>query len=272
MSTQNGTFRLGGYPPARLAKRGVSIVLVLVVWWALTVVGVPTLPTPTEVAAQFGNTLGSAIYWNAIGLSVARVYLAFVLAALLAVPLGLLMGWSQPFSDLTFPSFEMLRPIPPIAWLPATILVMPILQVWVGFSTFQVRTAVVFITFLGAFFPILLNTIDGMQDVDEEFSRAADSLGADERQIFRHVYLPSSLPYIHTGMVVGMGLAWVNLVAAEMLAGAGIGYLTWSAYTGGNYAAIIVGMITIGVLGYASSAVLRALGGYFLRWQPENGG
>lgn len=269
MSTQDATFHLAGYPPARIAKRTVSILLVLAVWWTLTVLGFPTLPTPVAVVTQFVAMIGAASYWNAVLISVVRVYLAFVAAVALAVPLGLLMGWSQPFADLTFPSFEMIRPIPPIAWLPATILVIPTLTVALGIATVELKLSVLYITFLGAFFPILLNTIDGMKSVDVEFSRAAESLGAQRKHVFRHIYLPASLPSIHTGMVVGMGLAWVNLVAAEMIAGGGLGYITWSSYTAGDYPRIIVGMISIGVLGYGSSALLRTLGERLLVWQEK---
>jgi NitT/TauT family transport system permease protein len=267
MSTQDTTVRLGGYPPARLGKRAGSILLLLAVWWGLTVVGFPTLPTPTAVATRFAELLGTRTFWSAALASTTRVYVAFVAAVLVAVPLGLLIGWSRPFADLTYPSFELIRPIPPIAWLPATILVMPVLTVAVGGGSLRVKTSVLFITFLGAFFPVLLNTIDGMRGVETDYSRAAESLGADPRHVFRHVYLPASLPAIHTGMVVGMGLAWVNLVAAEMIAGGGLGYITWSAYTAGSYPTIIVGMIAIGALGYGSSALLRALGDWLLGWQ-----
>ncbi|MFT4889246.1 MAG: NitT/TauT family transport system permease protein [Halobacteriales archaeon] len=258
------------YPPDRLAKRGASIAAVFVVWGVITAVGVPTLPSPRAVADQLVALLGTPGYWSAVTVSLTRVYLAFAMAVLTAVPLGILMGWSQPFADLTFPSFEMLRPIPPIAWLPASILIMPTLTVWFGVGSVEIKTNVIFITLLGAFFPILLNTIDGMQDVETEFPRAAKSLGAERLQVFRHVYLPASLPAIHTGMVVGMGLAWVNLVAAEMLAGSGLGYLTWSSYTAGNYATIIVGMISIGVLGYLSSSIVRYLGSRYLGWQSDS--
>lgn len=269
MSTQDAAFHIRGYPPRRVGKRAVSVLLVVAIWWALTLVGFPVLPTPTEVAIQFAEMLPTSAFWGAVAVSTLRVYGAFVAALLLGVPLGLLMGWSRPFADLTFPSFEMIRPIPPIAWLPATILVMPIVPV-VAFGTgFQVKTNVLFITFLGAFFPILLNTIDGMQSVEDGYNRAAESLGASRRHVFRHVYLPASLPAIHTGMVVGMGLAWVNLIAAEMIAGSGLGYITWSSYTGGNYPTIIVGMLAIGVLGYVSSTLVRGLGDRLLGWQAE---
>jgi NitT/TauT family transport system permease protein len=269
-STNSRRFKfLDGFPVRRL-KNVASVLAVLLVWELVTVTGLlSVLPTPQTVAATFADMVVRGSYWNAVFLSTGRVVVAFLLAALLAVPLGLLIGRSPLFADLTFPSLEILRPIPPIAWLPLTILLFPSLQVWVGVATLDVQANVLFITGLGAFFPILLNTIDGVKGVDVEYSRAAESLGADSRQVFRHVILPAALPDIYTGMIVGTGLAWVNLVAAEMIAGAGLGYLTWSGYTAGNFAAIIVGMISIGVLGYASSGALRLLGDHLLPWNND---
>jgi NitT/TauT family transport system permease protein len=266
-SKESGGLDLVGEFPVRRAKNAVSVVAVLVVWALLTLSGLlSVLPSPQAVAVAFVDLLVTGTYWNAVFLSTGRVVVAFLLATLLAVPLGLLIGRSPVFADLTFPSLEMLRPIPPIAWLPLTILLFPALQVSVGVATWKVKANVLFITGLGAFFPILLNTIDGVKDVDIDYSRAAESLGASDRQVFRHVVLPAALPDVYTGMVVGIGLAWVNLVAAEMIAGAGLGFLTWAAYTAGNFATIIVGMISIGILGYLSSALVRVAGDRLLDW------
>lgn len=255
-----------GFPVER-AKNAVSVVAVLVVWELLTLSGVlSVLPSPQTVAVTFADLLTTGAYWNAVFLSTGRVVAAFLLATLFAVPLGLLIGRSAVFADLTFPSLELIRPIPPIAWLPLTILLFPALQVSLVVVSWKVKANVLFITGLGAFFPVLLNTIDGVKGVDVDYSRAAESLGADDWQVFRHVVLPAALPDVYTGMVVGIGLAWVNLVAAEMIAGAGLGFLTWAAYTAGNFATIIVGMISIGVLGYLSSTLLRVAGDGLLDW------
>lgn len=192
----------------------------------------------------------------------------FTLAVLIGVPLGLLIGWNVVFGDFTFPTLELIRPIPPIAWIPFGILVLPTVTISVGFVGFEVSTTVVFITFL-VFFPIVLNAIEGVRGIDEEYSRAAESLGAAEWQTFRHVIYPGALPSVHTGMVVRMGLAWVNLVAAEMISGGGLGFMTWSAYTGGSYPVIFVGMITIGILGYLSSTIVHYIGASQLPWMKS---
>ncbi len=245
----------------RLLQAG-SIAGLLALWLVVATVGPETLPGPVAVATAFADMFADDGYWNAVILSTLRVYGAFALAVLIGVPLGLLIGWNAVFGDFVFPALEILRPVPPIALIPFAILVIPTLNLF-GVA---IETSVVFITFLGGFFPILLNTIDGVRGIDDEYQRAAETLGAGVGQRFRHVVYPAALPAIHTGMVVGMGLAWVNLIAAEMIAGGGLGFLTWSSYTGGSYPVIVVGMITIGVLGYLSSAVIRRVGERQLPW------
>ncbi|TYL36879.1 ABC transporter permease [Natronococcus pandeyae] len=243
----------------RLVRAG-SILAVPILWLVASRFGIlPGLPTPVEVLDAYVGELYREDFWISTIRSTIRVLSSFAIAAAVAIPLGLLIGRYTVFADLTFPALEMLRPIPPIAWIPFTILVLPAAEL-----------SIMFITFLGAFFPILLNTIQGARGVEVEYSRAAQSLGATSYQTFRHVIYPSALPAIHAGMIVGMGLAWVNLIAAEMVAGGtGLGFLTWSAYTSGSYPTIIVGIITIGLLGAASSALVRLLGDWQIDWAKE---
>jgi NitT/TauT family transport system permease protein len=166
------------------------------------------------------------------------------------------MGRFRFVRDVVFPVSEVLRPIPAIAWVPMSIMLWPTNE-----------ESIVFITFLGSFFPILLNTLHGMATVDPVLVRASQCLGAKELSIFREVYFPASLPSIFTGLTVGMGVAWVSLIAAEMISGQfGIGYFTWEAYSLVQYADIALGMICIGVLGLASSAAIRGLGRIVMPW------
>ncbi|MDQ2050778.1 ABC transporter permease [Natronolimnohabitans sp. A-GB9] len=243
----------------RLVRVG-SILSVPILWFVASRFGLLAgLPAPVEVVDTYVAELYRDDFWISTIRSTIRVLASFVIAAVIAIPLGLLIGRYTVFADLTFPALEMLRPIPPIAWIPFTILVLPAAEL-----------SIMFITFLGAFFPILLNTIQGARGVEVEYSRAAQSLGADSYQTFRHVIYPSALPAIHAGMIVGMGLAWVNLIAAEMVAGGtGLGFLTWSAYTSGSYPTIIVGIITIGILGAASSMLVRMIGHWQVDWATE---
>lgn len=240
--------------PRRRLVRVASVLAVPVLWFVGSRFGIiPGLPSPVEVTTALVAELYREDFWISTVQSTIRVLGSFVIAAAVGIPLGLLIGRYTVIADLTFPALEMLRPIPPIAWIPFTILVLPAAEL-----------SIMFITFLGAFFPILLNTIQGARGVEVEYSRAAQSLGATSFQTFRHVIYPSALPAIHAGMIVGMGLAWVNLIAAEMVAGGtGLGFLTWSAYTSGSYPVIVVGIIAIGLLGAASSTLVR----WFANWQ-----
>ena len=197
------------------------------------------VPSPLAVYASFTKAIHDPKFLLHIVLSCRRIFIGFSLAAIVGVPLGLIMGRFKLVHEIIFPVAEVLRPIPAIAWVPMAIMLWPTNE-----------QSIVFITFLGSFFPILVNTLHGMSLVDPVLVRAAQCLGARERSIFREVYFPASLPHIFTGLTVGMGVAWVSLIAAEMISGQyGIGYFTWEAYSLVQYPDIALGMIAIGVLG-----------------------
>lgn len=214
------------------------------------------VPTPAEVfqqAMQVG--LSNKFIFN-IAISVRRILTGFAIAIAIGVPLGLMIGRYERVRDLFMPVTEILRPIPAIAWVPMSIMLWP-----------NNEAAIVFITFIGAFFPILLNTIHGVHSLDGVLIRAGRCLGANEPQLFWNVILPGSLPHIFTGLAVGMGVAWVSLIAAEMISGQyGVGYFTWEAYSLVDYPAIMLGMITIGVLGLACSGIIRMVGVLLMPW------
>lgn len=218
------------------------------------------IPSPVEVYQNALVLFEKSSYANNIIVSLRRILLGFGAAALLGVLLGLIIGRYRLARHLIFPALEVLRPIPAIAWVPMAIMLWPSNEV-----------SIVFITFLGSFFPILLSTIHGVTTVDKVLLRAARSLGAGEFALFREVILPGALPHIFTGFAVGMGVAWVSLIAAEMISGQfGVGYFTWEAYSLIQYADIVVGMITIGVLGLACSAAIRILGKIAMPWASLN--
>jgi NitT/TauT family transport system permease protein len=214
------------------------------------------VPTPAEVfqqATQVG--LSNKFLYN-IAISVRRILTGFAIAIAIGVPLGLMIGRYERVRDLFMPVIEILRPIPAIAWVPMSIMLWP-----------NNEAAIVYITFIGAFFPILLNTIHGVHSLDGVLVRAGRCLGANEPQLFWNVILPGSLPHIFTGLAVGMGVAWVSLIAAEMISGQyGVGYFTWEAYSLVDYPAIMLGMITIGVLGLACSGIIRMVGVLLMPW------
>jgi NitT/TauT family transport system permease protein len=163
------------------------------------------------------------------------------------------------FNDVTFPVFEILRPVPPLAWVPAAIIFWPTQELSIGF-----------VIFLGAIYTIMLNVIGGARSIDIRFFQAARSMGSSNWDIFRRIILPAVLPSIIVGMEVGIGITWNVVVAAEMIsggggaiqssAGGGLGFFIWNSYIGGSYPLIVVGMISIGIAGYISSAIIRRLG------------
>jgi len=220
------------------------------------------VPGPTEVLGNFSDMLNTSRYYEHVWFSMQRILIGFSIATVLGVLLGLLIGQYRPVRNLLFPIFEVLRPIPAIAWVPMAVMLWPTNE-----------TSIVFITFLGSFFPILLNTIHGVGSVDPVLVRAGRCLGAGEAALLRQVILPAALPHIFTGLAIGMGVAWVSLIAAEMISGQfGVGYFTWEAYSLIEYADIVVGMITIGVLGLACSGAIRLVGNLMMPWLPASAG
>jgi NitT/TauT family transport system permease protein len=239
-----------------------SLLAFLAAWYLLTkyrvvfFVRFTNVPSPVDVYQSFTRAIHDPKFFLHVMLSCRRILFGFSLAALIAVPLGLVMGRFKRIHQVIFPVAEVLRPIPAIAWVPMAIMLWPTNE-----------QSIVFITFLGSFFPILVNTLHGMSLVDPVLVRAARCLGAREASIFREVYFPASLPHIFTGLTVGMGVAWVSLIAAEMISGQyGIGYFTWEAYSLVQYPDIALGMIAIGVLGLASSLLIRAMGRFVMPW------
>ncbi len=214
------------------------------------------IPTPWSVFEEARTVLsGNAYYVNVI-YSMRRILMGFFFAILIGAPLGLIIGQYRRVSELFMPAIEILRPIPAIAWVPMSIMLWPTSE-----------ASIIFITFLGAFFPVLLNTVHGVRSMDGVLLRAGKCLGASEPALLWHVILPAALPQIFTGLTVGMGVAWVSLIAAEMISGQyGIGYYTWEAYSLVNYPAIVLGMITIGFLGLLCSGAIRLIGVVTMPW------
>ena len=241
----------------------ISLALFLLAWHLLTKYRVTlhvrftNVPSPAAVLEKFERAMHDSKFLMHVLLSCRRILFGFMLAAVVAIPLGLIMGRFRLAREMIFPVTEVLRPIPAIAWVPMSIMLWP-----------SNEESIVFITFLGAFFPVLINTMHGMSLVDPVLVRAAQCLGAREASIFREVYFPATLPHVFTGLTVGMGVAWVSLIAAEMISGQfGIGYFTWEAYSLVQYADIALGMICIGVLGLGSSALIRGAGKLAMPWR-----
>lgn len=205
----------------------------------------------------YGLSVYTPEFYEHIWTSVRRVGIAFLLATGLGVPLGLFLGWSRTFREYVFPVFETLRPIPILAWVPLAILM---------FS--GAETPVIFLTFLASFFATALNTMLGVESIDESYSRAAYCLGASKWQVFREVVVPGAMPFIFTGLQISIGVAWFSLVAGEMVSGEfGLGYVINTSYTMVRYPTIIIGMITLGAVGYVTSAMVRMVGDHMMQWR-----
>ncbi len=247
---------------------GLAGIVAFLVFWYLTteLLKLPRfekLPGPVAVWTEFtsrnptyGTSLFSPDYYKHILWSSWRVAQAFFWSTILGVPLGLLMGWQRKIRDYVFPVVELLRPIPVLAWVPLAILMIP-----------GREAPIIFLAFLAAFFATTLNTFLGVESIDESYFRAARCLGSKPRHVFLRVVLPGSMPYIFTGLQIGVGVAWFSLVAAEMVSGEhGLGFLIWDSYVLSQYPVIIIAMVTLGVVGYLYSAAIRLVGRVLMRW------
>jgi len=252
-------------PSFFLALTGFTVFIAL--WYGLAHFEVwrfAKLPGPFTVVSEwisrhpaYGTSLFTPIYYQDIWASVGRVAAAFVLAIALGVPLGILLGWNQVARDFLFPLLELIRPIPPMAWVPLTILMLA-----------GQEPAMIFLTWIAAFFATVLNTMLGVFSIDESYIRAAYCLGSRRSDVLWHVIVPGSLPYVFTGLQIAMGVAWFSLVAGEMIAGeAGLGYLILNSYVQLQTPTIVIGMITLGFVGYMSSALVRLVGRKLMAWQ-----
>lgn len=229
---------------------------------------VGAVPAPTEILAVWVRIVGDPSYWQSWYMSFSRVTLGFLAAMIVGIPFGLLLAVSRIAYGISFPVFEMLRPIPPLAWVPAAIIFWPTQEL-----------SIAFVTFIGAFYTIVINVIGGARSIDVRFFQAARSMGSSQWDIFRRIILPGTLPSIVVGAVVGMGITWEVVVAAEMISGGGsqvggtsgggLGFFIWNSYIGGSYEQVVVGMISIGIAGYISSELLRAFGTRAMSWRSS---
>jgi len=222
------------------------------------------VPAPSGVLKAWIAVLGQPGYWQSWYMSFFRVMGGFFSAMLIGIPFGLMLAVSRVANGVAFPVFEVLRPIPPLAWVPVSIIFWPTQEL-----------AITFITFLGAFYTIVINVLGGARSIDVRYFQAAQSMGSSRWDIFRRIILPGTLPSIMVGSAVGMGITWEVVVAAEMISGGGsqqagtgggLGFFIWNSYVGGSYEQIVVGMISIGIAGLLSSELLRRAGRYATPW------
>jgi ABC-type nitrate/sulfonate/bicarbonate transport system permease component len=234
----------------------------LIVAWYLATEVVPLfhptlLPSPLAVWRMFWKLLWNGDLIAHIGASLLRIFYANLAALLLGVPLGLAMGLYRPVDRLLDGLLSIFRPIPPLAWVPLSIL-------WLGIGT----ASVVFITFLAAFFAVLVNTIAGARAVDGLHMRAAMSLGANRRRLMTHVVLPTVASHVFTGLRIAIGVSWMSIVAAELIAASsGLGYMITYYREVLRTDAIIVGMLTIGAIGLLMDLATRRIERWLMPWR-----
>ena len=251
---------------------GAGFPLALIILWHVGVVasGTRLVPTPYMVGVMMRDFAFGGVYDDAFSgtilthlfASMQRVYGGFLLAAAIGIPLGLLIGKLALLRALLDPTLSLLRPIPVTAWLPLS-------MVFFGLGP---RSAV-FLVFLGAFYPILLNTIFGVRSVDGKLFEAAAMLGCDGSRMFRQVVLPASLPSIFNGLRLGHGFAWILIVVGEMTGvPTGLGSVIMDGRTLSRPDLVITGMIVIGVAGFLCDRAIVALNNRVLRWSPQHYG
>ncbi len=244
--------------------------LCLLLFWDFMVrwTGTRLIPLPGDVAIMMWDFAFGGIYNDAYSASlpihfwksVQRVYGGFFLAASIAIPLGLMIGRIPLLRAMLDPTLSLLRPIPVTAWLPLS-------MIFFGLGP----KSAIFLVFLGAFYPILLNTIFGVKSVDARLFEAAEMLGCSGSQLFRAVVLPAALPSIFNGLRLGGGFAWILIVVGEMTGvSEGLGAVIMDGRTLSRTDLVITGMIIIGITGYLSDRILVMLSNYFLRWSPQH--
>lgn len=253
-------------------RRGIlSIVIFLILWevgfrfhgwFGVMVPFIGKIDAPSLVVMRWSEVVLKPGYWESWYLSFGRVFFGFLVAQVVGIPFALAMAVNKYFRGMFFPPFEILRPIPPLAWVPASIIFWPTTEL-----------SIMFVTFLGAFYTIVINVLGGARSIDIQYLRAAQSMGATQWDLFRKIILPGTLPSIFIGAAVGMGITWEVVLAAEMISGGGqqsgggLGFFIWSSYMGGVMDQVIVGMISIGLAGYISSSLIRYIGHISMPWR-----
>jgi NitT/TauT family transport system permease protein len=261
-----------------LLVKVLAIIFLIVLWYVLVNSArggneflqenrIHLLPTPGETWEAFVDSLTPSgedelIYRPSIlqhaWASIVRVLIGFFIAALVGIPSGIIMGRYRYAQDFGSPIVELIRPIPPIAWI------------GIGLLIFQ-HDVVFFIVFIGCLFPLILSTVSGVKAVDEGLIEAAKTLGANNINVLRKVVIPASTPSIITGMRIGLGIGWMSIVAAEMVGlreGLGLGYYLWVNYDSyGFYDNMVVGMLVIGLIGWIMNMVIQRTEKRMIRWQ-----
>jgi NitT/TauT family transport system permease protein len=235
----------------RVLAPPVAAAILIAIWWIAVVASESVIfPTPLQVVTGLAEMARDGSLWKHIASSLFRVAAGFGLAVAIGVPLGLVMGWIPGAYETVNPIVQVLRPISPIAWIPLAIL-------WFGVG----NASPIFLIFLAAVFPIVVQTTAGVHAIERQYLRAAANFGVSRRKLFLQVVIPAVLPQIIVGMRVSLGVAWLVVVAAEMIAlHSGLGYMIIDARNAGNrYDLVVAGMVVIGIIGLLLDLLMRRL-------------
>lgn len=236
------TFRVSPY---------LVVAILVATWWAtIRFSGTRIFPGPWEVVLGTIALAREGVLVHHIAASLMRVAVGYLGAVALAIPLGVTMGWYPPIYRALNPVIQMLRPISPIAWIPLAIL-------WFGVG----NASPIFLILLSSFFPMVVGTIGGVHSVERQYVRAAENFGITGGKLLRYVVVPAAMAQIVTGMRIGLGVAWLVVVAAEMVAiNSGLGYLIIDARNAGNrYDLVVAAMVIIGVIGFCLDVLMRRM-------------
>ena len=227
------------------------VALLVALWWVGVVsTGSLIVPTPGQVLMGLVELARQGLLLQHVVASLFRVGVGFVLAAALAIPLGISMGWFQGVFVAVNPVVQLIRPVSPIAWIPLAIL-------WFGVGDLSPM----FLIFLSSFFPMVVNTTTGVHTIERQYIRASQNFGVTGFRLLRLVIVPAALPHIIVGMRISLGVAWLVVVAAEMIAlNSGLGFLIMDSRNAGNrYDLVVAGMVMIGVFGLLLDSLMRRL-------------
>ncbi|MFK3704918.1 ABC transporter permease [Klebsiella sp. NPDC088457] len=253
----------------RRIERTIVPILLIIGWEIFSRSGIlprALLPAPSQVIVAWadwvfstdGNTQTYSGHWIFdVASSAYRVFSGFAIAAILGIGIGLAIGWSRTVENLFEPVLQILRPVPPVSWIPLAI-------IWFGIAD----KPAIFLVFMGSFFPVLLSTIHGVKNCDRNLLRAGAMTGGSSGQLLLYIVFPAALPSIFSGLRIAIGSAWMLTVTAEMVAvKSGVGYVLWDSYYFLRYDIVIASMVSIGLLGFLSDYVIKRFGSHLLRWQ-----
>jgi len=243
----------------KLLTSAIALFIFLAIWQLLCLGDAPVLPPPTTVVTDTWDLIANpffdnggtdlGLFWQVLA-SLKRVFIGFLLSAVVGILVGIVLGSSSLIYDAVDPIFQVLRTVPPLAWLP------------ISLAAFRDNEpSAIFVIFITAIWPIIINTAVGVQQVPQDYKNVSRVLRLSKLEYFFNVLLPATVPYVFTGLRIGIGLSWLAIVAAEMLiGGVGIGFFIWDAWNSSLISEIILALVYVGVVGLLLDKLVSFIG------------